>query len=126
MADSVFAGTIVLIENGYVLVGDGKVQAVGLAQRRQARQTAARACWCCRARSTPRRTAAVGSDRDFVRSTRSAVAGSVIRIVDMHYDDKVRRHRAITALSRRPSQLPANVEVQIETHDLAMRRARRR
>lgn len=33
MADKVFAGTIVLpdrlIDNGYVLVGDGKVQAVG-------------------------------------------------------------------------------------------------
>ncbi|VIO72711.1 hypothetical protein CI1B_43570 [Bradyrhizobium ivorense] len=81
MAHCVFTGTIVLpdrmTEDGYVLVGDGKVQAVGAGAALHERGTAARAFWCCPVRLTPKRRSQLGQ-QDFVWSTRSADGGGVL------------------------------------------------
>ena len=92
MVDKVFAGTIALpdriVDNGYVLVGDGKVQSVGSGGSPDGEKHGGAGISgipgrdrCPGAQPQPARPG------DFVWSTRSAAAGGVTTIVDMPYDD---------------------------------------
>src|SRR3979490_3284395 len=92
MMDKVFAGTVVLpdriIDNGYVLVGDGSVRSVGSGALPQGEKHGGPGFivlpGAIDAQVPSRRQ--LGPE-DFVWSTRSAAAGGVTTIVDMPYDD---------------------------------------
>src|SRR5882757_937096 len=92
MADKVFRGTVVLpdriIDNGYVLVGDGLVQAVGsgAAPQGEAHGGADVLVFPGAIDAQVHSRSQFGQE-DFVWSTRSAAAGGVTTIVDMPYDD---------------------------------------
>jgi allantoinase len=92
MADSVFVGTIVLpdrlIDNGYVLVGDGKVQAVGSGGAPAGdKHGGAGFLVLPGAIDAQVHSRSQLGQEDFIWSTRSAAAGGVTTIVDMPYDD---------------------------------------
>jgi allantoinase len=92
MSDKIFAGTIVLpdrvIENGYVLVGDGLVQSVGSGPT-PAGDTHGGPGFLVLpgAIDAQVHSRSQKGQEDFVWSTRSAAAGGVTTIVDMPYDD---------------------------------------
>src|SRR6185312_10892626 len=92
MADKVFAGTIVLpdrlIDNGYVLVGDGKVQAVGSGAAPVGERHGGPGIFVLPgAIDAQVHSRSQLGQEDFLRPTRSAAAGGVTTIVDMPYDD---------------------------------------
>ena len=92
MADQVFTGTIVLpdrlIEDGYVLSGDGRVQAVGAgAPPAGDRHGGPGFLVLPGAIDAQVHSRSQKGQEDFVWSTRSAAAGGVTTIVDMPYDD---------------------------------------
>ncbi|MCC8936729.1 hypothetical protein H8A99_09530 [Bradyrhizobium sp. Arg68] len=91
MADRVFTGPIVLsdrvIENGYVLVGDGKVQAVGAGAAPAGERHGGSGFLVLPGASTPKRIAAASLRRRIRVVDASAAAGGVTTIVDMPYDD---------------------------------------
>src|ERR1700683_2082090 len=92
MADKVFAGTVVLpdriIENGYVLVGDGVVRSVGSGASPQGeKHGGAEFLVLPGAIDAQVHSRSQLGQEDFVWSTRSAAAGGVTTIVDMPYDD---------------------------------------
>jgi allantoinase len=92
MADMVFAGAVVLsdrvIENGYVLVGDGKVQAVGSGTAPAGEKHGGRDFFVFPgAIDAQVHSRSQLGQEDFIWSTRSAAAGGVTTIVDMPYDD---------------------------------------
>jgi allantoinase len=92
MADKVFAGAVVLsdrvIDNGYVLVGDGKVQAVGSGTAPAGEKHGGRdfLVFPGAIDAQVHSRSQLGQE-DFIWSTRSAAAGGVTTIVDMPYDD---------------------------------------
>jgi allantoinase len=92
MADMAFAGAVVLsdrvIENGYVLVGDGKVQAVGSGTAPAGEKHGGRdfLVFPGAIDAQVHSRSQLGQE-DFIWSTRSAAAGGVTTIVDMPYDD---------------------------------------
>jgi allantoinase len=78
-----------LVEDGYVLVGDGLVQAIGTGPI-PAGEKIRRGpdLSYCRAQSTRQvHSRSQKGQEDFIWSTRSAAAGGVTTIVDMPYDD---------------------------------------
>ena len=92
MADQVFAGTIVLpdriIENGFVLVGDGIVQAVGSGPVPAGDKHGGDGFLVLPgAIDAQVHSRSQAGQEDFIWSTRSAAAGGVTTIVDMPYDD---------------------------------------
>ncbi len=92
MADQVYIGTIVLpdrcIENGYVLAGDGIVQAVGTGTPPAGEKHGGSAFLVLPgAIDAQVHSRSQQGQEDFVWSTRSAAAGGVTTIVDMPYDD---------------------------------------
>jgi allantoinase len=92
MADKVFAGTVVLpdrmIDNGYVLVGDGRVQSVGSGAPPQGEKHGGPGFVVLPgAIDAQVHSRSQLGQEDFVWSTRSAAAGGVTTIVDMPYDD---------------------------------------
>ena len=92
MADTVFAGSVVLsdrvIDSGYVLVGDGKVQAVGSgAAPAGEKHGGAGFLVLPGAIDAQVHSRSQTGQEDFIWSTRSAAAGGVTTIVDMPYDD---------------------------------------
>ena len=92
MADQVFTGTVVLpdrvIENGYVLAGDGQVQAVGCGRCAGGRKHGgADYLVLPGAIDAQVHSRSQKGQEDFIWSTRSAAAGGVTTIVDMPYDD---------------------------------------
>jgi len=92
MADKVFAGSVVLpdriIENGYVLVGDGAVQAVGSGAAPEGeRYGGPQFLVLPGAIDAQVHSRSQLGQEDFIWSTRSAAAGGVTTIVDMPYDD---------------------------------------
>ena len=92
MADKVFAGTIVLsdkvIDDGYVLVSDGKVQAVGSGAPPEGERHGGRGVLVLPGAIDPQvHSRSQLGQEDFIWSTRSAAAGGVTTIVDMPYDD---------------------------------------
>lgn len=92
MADQVFIGTIVLpdriVDDGYVLVGDGLVQAVGSGPAPSAeRHGGAGYLVLPGAIDAQVHSRSQKGQEDFIWSTRSAAAGGVTTIVDMPYDD---------------------------------------
>jgi hypothetical protein len=92
MADKVFAGTVVLpdrlIDNGYVLVGDGKVQAVGSGAAPSGEKHGGAGFFVLPgAIDAQVHSGSQLGQEDFIWSTRSAAAGGVTTIVDMPYDD---------------------------------------
>ena len=92
MADKVFSGTVVLpdrlIDNGYVLVGDGKVQAVGSGAAPAAEKHGGAGFLVLPgAIDAQVHSRSQLGQEDFIWSTRSAAAGGVTTIVDMPYDD---------------------------------------
>jgi allantoinase len=92
MADRVFAGTVVLpnrlIDSGYVLVGDGKVQAVGSGAAPSGEKHGGAGFFVLPgAIDAQVHSRSQLGQEDFVWSTRSAAAGGVTTIVDMPYDD---------------------------------------
>lgn len=92
MADKVFAGTIVLphqtIESGYVLVGDGLVQAVGSGPAPAGERHGGDGILVLPgAIDAQVHSRSQKGQEDFIWSTRSAAAGGVTTIVDMPYDD---------------------------------------
>jgi allantoinase len=92
MADKVFAGTVVLpgriIDDGYVLVSGGKVQAVGSGRAPHGeRHGGAGFLVLPGAIDAQVHSRSQRGQEDFVWSTRSAAAGGVTTIVDMPYDD---------------------------------------
>src|SRR5579862_1829092 len=92
MADKVFAGTVVLpdriIDNGYVLVGDGVVQSVGSgALPAGERHGGPEFLVLPGAIDAQVHSRSQLGQEDFIWSTRSAAAGGVTTIVDMPYDD---------------------------------------
>ena len=92
MVDKVFAGTIVLpdriVDNGYVLVGDGKVQSVGSGALPDGEKHGGRGFLVLPgAIDAQVHSRSQLGQEDFVWSTRSAAAGGVTTIVDMPYDD---------------------------------------
>ena len=93
MADKVFAGTVVLpdrvIEDGYVLVGDGLVQRVGSgAAPAGEKHGGAGFLVLPGAIDAQVHSRSQMGQEDFIWSTRSAAAGGVTTIVDMPYDDR--------------------------------------
>jgi len=92
MADKVFAGTIVLsdriIDNGYVLVGDGIVQAIGSGSLPEGEKHGGRdfLVFPGAIDAQVHSRSQLGQE-DFIWSTKSAAAGGVTTIVDMPYDD---------------------------------------
>jgi allantoinase len=92
MADKVFAGEVVLadrvIDNGYVLVSDGKVQAIGSgpAPAGEKHGGAGFLVMPGAIDAQVHSRSQLGQE-DFIWSTRSAAAGGVTTIVDMPYDD---------------------------------------
>src|SRR5260370_41723670 len=92
MVDKVFAGTIVLpdriVDNGYVLVGDGKVQSVGSGGSPDGEKHGGQGFLVFPgAIDAQVHSRSQLGQEDFVWSTRSAAAGGVTTIVDMPYDD---------------------------------------
>ena len=92
MADKVFAGTVVLpdriIDNGYVLVGDGMVQSVGSgALPAGEKHGGPEFLVLPGAIDAQVHSRSQLGQEDFIWSTRSAAAGGVTTIVDMPYDD---------------------------------------
>jgi len=92
MADQVFTGTIVLpdrlIDDGYVLAGDGRVQAVGAGAPPDGdRHGGPGFLVLPGAIDAQVHSRSQKGQEDFVWSTRSAAAGGVTTIVDMPYDD---------------------------------------
>jgi allantoinase len=92
MTDKVFAGTVVLpdriIDNGYVLVGDGSVQSVGSGALPQGEKHGGPGFMVLPgAIDAQVHSRSQLGQEDFVWSTRSAAAGGVTTIVDMPYDD---------------------------------------
>src|ERR1700747_1971269 len=92
MADRVFAGTVVLpdrvIDNGYVLVGDGKVRAVGSGAAPAGEKHGGGGFLVLPgAIDAQVHSRSQLGQEDFIWSTRSAAAGGVTTIVDMPYDD---------------------------------------
>ena len=92
MADQVFAGTVVLpdriIENGYVVVGDGLVQAVGSGPAPAGEKHGGDGFLVLPgAIDAQVHSRSQKGQEDFIWSTRSAAAGGVTTIVDMPYDD---------------------------------------
>ncbi|WP_022721257.1 dihydroorotase family protein [Rhodopseudomonas sp. B29] len=92
MVDKVFTGTVVLpdrmIDNGYVLVGDGKVQAVG-AGPAPAGESHGGPDYLVMPGAIDGQVhsrSQLGQE-DFIWSTRTAASGGVTTIVDMPYDD---------------------------------------
>ena len=88
MADKVFAGTVVLsdriIENGYVLVADGKVQVVGSGTRPAGEKHGGSDFFVFPgAIDAQVHSRSQLGQEDFIWSTRSAAAGGVTTIVDM-------------------------------------------
>ena len=92
MADKVFRGAVVLpdriIDDGYVLVGDGLVQSVGSgAAPAGEKHGGADFLVLPGAIDAQVHSRSQFGQEDFVWSTRSAAAGGVTTIVDMPYDD---------------------------------------
>jgi allantoinase len=92
MADKVFVGAIVLpdrlIDDGYVLVADGKVQRVGSGAAPSAEKNGGAGFLVLPgAIDAQVHSRSQLGQEDFVWSTRSAAAGGVTTIVDMPYDD---------------------------------------
>jgi allantoinase len=92
MADQVFAGTVVLpdrvIEDGYVLVGDGVVQRVGSGALPAGEKYGGAGFFALPgAIDAQVHSRSQNGQEDFIWSTRSAAAGGVTTIVDMPYDD---------------------------------------
>ncbi len=92
MVDQVFTGTIVLpdriIDNGYVLVGDGKVQMVGAGPAPAGERHGGDGFVVLPgAIDAQVHSRSQSGQEDFVWSTRSAAAGGVTTVVDMPYDD---------------------------------------
>jgi allantoinase len=92
MTDKIFAGTVVLpdrvIENGYVLVGDNKVQSVGSGARPAGEKHGGPGFFVLPgAIDAQVHSRSQSGQEDFIWSTRSAAAGGVTTIVDMPYDD---------------------------------------
>jgi allantoinase len=92
MADQVFAGTVVLpdrmIDNGYVLVADGLVQAVGSGPLPAGERRGGTGFFVLPgAIDAQVHSRSQKGQEDFIWSTRSAAAGGVTTIVDMPYDD---------------------------------------
>jgi allantoinase len=92
MADQVFAGTIVLtdriIENGFVLVSDGTIQAVGSGAGPAGERHGGVGMFVFPgAIDAQVHSRSQAGQEDFIWSTRSAAAGGVTTIVDMPYDD---------------------------------------
>jgi allantoinase len=92
MADQVFTGTVVLpdrvIEHGYVLAGDGQVQAAGSGNAPAGdKHGGAGFLVLPGAIDAQVHSRSQKGQEDFVWSTRSAAAGGVTTIVDMPYDD---------------------------------------
>src|SRR3981189_313501 len=92
MSDAVFTGAIVLpdrvIDNGYVLVGDGKVQAVGSGPAPSGERHGGKDFLVLPgAIDAQVHSRSQLGQEDFVWSTKSAAAGGVTTIVDMPYDD---------------------------------------
>jgi allantoinase len=92
MADQVFAGTVVLpdrvIEDGYVLVGDGSVQGVGSGPSPAGEKHGGKGFLVLPgAIDAQVHSRSQRGQEDFIWSTRSAAAGGVTTIVDMPYDD---------------------------------------
>ena len=92
MADKVFQGTVVLpdriIENGYVLVGDGAVQSVGSGAAPEGEKHGGADFFVLPgAIDAQVHSRSQLGQEDFIWSTRSAAAGGVTTIVDMPYDD---------------------------------------
>jgi allantoinase len=92
MADKVFTGKVVLsdriIENGYVLVADGKIQLVGSGTRPAGdKHGGPDFIVLPGAIDAQVHSRSQLGQEDFIWSTRSAAAGGVTTIVDMPYDD---------------------------------------
>jgi allantoinase len=92
MADQVFIGTVILpnriVESGYVLVGDGLIQAVGSgAMPAGEKHGGSDFLVLPGAIDAQVHSRSQKGQEDFVWSTRSAAAGGVTTIVDMPYDD---------------------------------------
>ncbi len=92
MADQVFLGTVVLpdriMEGGYVLVGDGHVQAVGAGAAPSGERHGGKDFLVLPgAIDAQVHSRSQKGQEDFIWSTRSAAAGGVTTIVDMPYDD---------------------------------------
>src|SRR5260370_2721122 len=92
MADKVFAGAVVLrdriIDKGYVLVGDGKVQSVGSGSLPDGERHGGQGFLVLPgAIDAQVHSRSQLGQEDFIWSTRSAAAGGVTTIVDMPYDD---------------------------------------
>lgn len=93
MADQVFQGTVVLadriVENGYVLVSDGKIARVGEGAPPEGERHGGEGFLVLPAAidSQTHSRSQLGQE-DFIWSTRSAAAGGVTTIVDMPYDDQ--------------------------------------
>jgi allantoinase len=92
MGDAVFAGTVVLpsriIDNGYVLVGEGRVQQVGSGSPPAGEKHGGAGYFVFPgAIDAQVHSRSQQGQEDFVWSTRSAAAGGVTTIVDMPYDE---------------------------------------
>jgi allantoinase len=92
MIDKVFSGTVVfpdrILENGYVLVGDGLVQSVGSGALPEGEKHGGSGFFVLPgAIDAQVHSRSQLGQEDFVWSTRSAAAGGVTTIVDMPYDD---------------------------------------
>lgn len=92
MADQVFTGSIVLpdrvIDNGYVLVGDGIVQVVGGGAAPAGERHGGMGFLVLPGAIDGQvHSRSQKGQEDFIWSTRSAAAGGVTTIVDMPYDD---------------------------------------
>src|SRR5882724_9648276 len=92
MADQVFVGTVVLpdriVDDGYVLVGDGLVQAIGSGAPPSGERHGGNGFFVLPgAIDAQVHSRSQKGQEDFVWSTRSAAAGGVTTIVDMPYDD---------------------------------------
>jgi allantoinase len=92
MADKVFTGEVVLadrvIDNGYVLVGDGKIQAIGSGAVPAGEKHGGPGFLVMPgAIDAQVHSRSQLGQEDFIWSTRSAAAGGVTTIVDMPYDD---------------------------------------
>jgi len=92
MADQVFVGTVVLpnriIENGFVLAGDGLVQAIGTGPMPAGEKHGGPGFLVLPgAIDAQVHSRSQKGQEDFIWSTRSAAAGGVTTIVDMPYDD---------------------------------------
>lgn len=92
MGDKVFVGTVVLadrmIEDGYVLVGDGVVQSVGAGAAPAGERHGGKGVLVLPgAIDAQVHSRSQKGQEDFIWSTRSAAAGGVTTVVDMPYDD---------------------------------------